>query len=93
MGGSMDSTTINREKTSLHEHRMRSLINPYAAKARPVLARNNRSERRQNLQEPSIPPKITIEMAKGFTFCMVKAVMNGRADEMPTLQAIAAENK
>jgi pyruvate dehydrogenase (quinone) len=30
----------------------------------------------------AIPPKITAEMAKGFTLYMVKAVMNGRADEV-----------
>ena len=32
-----------------------------------------------NRQELSIPPKITLEMAKGFTLYMVKAVMSGRA--------------
>jgi pyruvate dehydrogenase (quinone) len=35
-----------------------------------------------NRQELAIPPKITIEMAKGFTLYMVKAVMSGRADEV-----------
>jgi pyruvate dehydrogenase (quinone) len=35
-----------------------------------------------NRQELAIPPKITTEMAKGFTLYMVKAVMNGRADEV-----------
>ena len=35
-----------------------------------------------NREELSIPPKITLEMAKGFTLFMVKAVMNGRADEV-----------
>jgi pyruvate dehydrogenase (quinone) len=35
-----------------------------------------------NRQELAIPPKITLEMAKGFTLYMVKAVMNGRADEV-----------
>jgi len=35
-----------------------------------------------NRQELSMPPKITLEMAKGFTLYMVKAVMNGRADEV-----------
>jgi len=35
-----------------------------------------------NREEISIPPKIIIEMAKGFTLFMVKAVMNGRADEV-----------
>jgi pyruvate dehydrogenase (quinone) len=29
-----------------------------------------------------MPPSITLEMAKGFTLYMVKAVMNGRADEV-----------
>jgi pyruvate dehydrogenase (quinone) len=35
-----------------------------------------------NRQELAIPPKVTSEMAKGFTLYMVKAVMNGRADEI-----------
>jgi pyruvate dehydrogenase (quinone) len=35
-----------------------------------------------NRQELAIPPKVTTEMAKGFTLYMVKAVMNGRADEV-----------
>ena len=29
-----------------------------------------------------MPPKITLEMAKGFTLYMVKAVMSGRGDEV-----------
>jgi pyruvate dehydrogenase (quinone) len=29
-----------------------------------------------------MPPEVTLEMAKGFTLYMVKAVMNGRADEV-----------
>jgi pyruvate dehydrogenase (quinone) len=35
-----------------------------------------------NRQELAIPPKVTTEMAKGFTLYMVKAVLNGRADEV-----------
>ena len=35
-----------------------------------------------NRQELAVPPKITAEMAAGFTLYMVKAVMNGRADEV-----------
>ena len=35
-----------------------------------------------NRQELAIPPKITTEMAKGFTLYMVKAVINGRSDEI-----------
>jgi pyruvate dehydrogenase (quinone) len=35
-----------------------------------------------NRQELAIPPKITLEMARGFTLYMVKAVMSGRADEV-----------
>jgi len=35
-----------------------------------------------NRQELAIPPKITTEMAKGFTLYMVKAVLNGRSDEV-----------
>jgi pyruvate dehydrogenase (quinone) len=30
----------------------------------------------------SIPPSITVEMAKGFTLYMVKAVMSGRGDDL-----------
>ena len=32
-----------------------------------------------------IPPAITVEMAKGFTLYMVKAVMNGRGDDLVDL--------
>lgn len=32
-----------------------------------------------------MPPKITAEMAKGFTLYMLKAVMNGRGDEIVEL--------
>ena len=35
-----------------------------------------------NRQELAIPPKISAEMAKGFTLYMVKAIMNGRSDEV-----------
>ena len=35
-----------------------------------------------NRDELSIPPKITLEMAKGFTLYMLKAVMSGRGDEV-----------
>jgi pyruvate dehydrogenase (quinone) len=32
--------------------------------------------------ELAMPPAVTVEMAKGFTLYMVKAIMNGRADEI-----------
>ena len=35
-----------------------------------------------NRTELAMPPSISLEMAKGFTLYMVKAVMNGRADEL-----------
>ena len=35
-----------------------------------------------NRTELAMPPSITFEMAKGFSLYMVKAVMNGRADEV-----------
>jgi pyruvate dehydrogenase (quinone) len=35
-----------------------------------------------NRQELAIPPRITSEMAKGFTLYMVKAVISGRTDEV-----------
>jgi pyruvate dehydrogenase (quinone) len=35
-----------------------------------------------NRTELSMPPAVTLEMAKGFTLYTVKAVMNGRADEV-----------
>ncbi len=38
-----------------------------------------------NRQELSMPPAITLEMAKGFTLYMVKAVMSGRGDEILNL--------
>jgi pyruvate dehydrogenase (quinone) len=38
-----------------------------------------------NRMELAMPPKVTVEMAKGFTLYMLKAVMNGRADEIVEL--------
>ena len=35
-----------------------------------------------NRTELAMPPSITLEMAKGFSLYMVKAVMNGRGDEV-----------
>ena len=35
-----------------------------------------------NRTELAMPPAVTLEMAKGFTLYMVKAVMSGRADEV-----------
>ncbi len=35
-----------------------------------------------NRTELAMPPSITVEMAKGFTLFMVKAVMSGRGDEV-----------
>jgi pyruvate dehydrogenase (quinone) len=35
-----------------------------------------------NRTELAMPPSITVEMAKGFTLYMVKAVISGRADEV-----------
>jgi pyruvate dehydrogenase (quinone) len=35
-----------------------------------------------NRTELAMPPAVTMEMAKGFTLYMVKAVINGRADEV-----------
>jgi pyruvate dehydrogenase (quinone) len=35
-----------------------------------------------NRQELAMPPAVTVEMAKGFTLFMVKAVMSGRADSL-----------
>jgi pyruvate dehydrogenase (quinone) len=32
-----------------------------------------------------MPPSVTLEMAKGFTLYMVKAVISGRADELVDL--------
>jgi pyruvate dehydrogenase (quinone) len=38
-----------------------------------------------NRLELAMPPSITVEMAKGFTLFMVKAVISGRADEVTDL--------
>ena len=38
-----------------------------------------------NRMELAMPPKVTVEMAKGFTLYMIKAVMNGRGDEVVDL--------
>jgi pyruvate dehydrogenase (quinone) len=35
-----------------------------------------------NRQELAMPPAVTVEMAKGFSLFMVKAVMSGRGDEL-----------
>src|SRR5262249_22661456 len=35
-----------------------------------------------NRYELAMPPSVTVEMAKGFTLFMVKAVMNGRGDQL-----------
>jgi pyruvate dehydrogenase (quinone) len=35
-----------------------------------------------NRTELAMPPAVTVEMAKGFSLYMVKAVLNGRADEV-----------
>jgi hypothetical protein len=35
-----------------------------------------------NRMDLAMPPKVTAEMAKGFTLYMLKAVLNGRGDEM-----------
>jgi pyruvate dehydrogenase (quinone) len=35
-----------------------------------------------NRTELAMPPSVTLEMAKGFTLYMVKAVISGRADEV-----------
>ncbi|MGZ4991841.1 MAG: ubiquinone-dependent pyruvate dehydrogenase [Methylobacter sp.] len=35
-----------------------------------------------NRTELAMPPSITLEMAKGFSIFMMKAIMNGRADEI-----------
>ena len=36
-------------------------------------------------QELSLPPKITLEQAKGFSLFMLKAILNGRGDEIVEL--------
>jgi pyruvate dehydrogenase (quinone) len=38
-----------------------------------------------NRAELAMPPSITLEMAKGFTLYMVRAIMNGRGDELVDL--------
>jgi pyruvate dehydrogenase (quinone) len=38
-----------------------------------------------NRMELAMPPKVTADMAKGFTLYMLKAVLNGRADEIVEL--------
>jgi pyruvate dehydrogenase (quinone) len=38
-----------------------------------------------NRTELAMPPSITVEMAKGFSLYMVKAILNGRADEIVDL--------
>jgi pyruvate dehydrogenase (quinone) len=38
-----------------------------------------------NRMELAMPPKVTAEMAKGFTLYMLKAVLNGRTDKIVEL--------
>ena len=38
-----------------------------------------------NRSELAMPPSITIEIAKGFSLYMVKAILNGRTDEIVDL--------
>jgi pyruvate dehydrogenase (quinone) len=38
-----------------------------------------------NRMELAMPPKVTAEMAKGFTLHVLKAVLNGRGDEISEL--------
>ena len=38
-----------------------------------------------NRTELAMPPSVTVEMAKGFSLYMVKAIMNGRTDEVVDL--------
>jgi pyruvate dehydrogenase (quinone) len=38
-----------------------------------------------NRTELAMPPSITVEMAKGFTLYMVKAILSGRGDEVVDL--------
>ena len=40
-----------------------------------------------NRTELAMPPAVTVEMAKGFTLFMLKAVMSGRTDELVDLAA------
>ncbi len=40
-----------------------------------------------NRLELAMPPKVTAEMAKGFTLYMVSAILNGRGDELVDLAA------
>jgi pyruvate dehydrogenase (quinone) len=40
-----------------------------------------------NRMELSMPPRVTTEMAKGFTLYMLRAVLNGRMDELVELAA------
>ena len=35
-----------------------------------------------NRTELAMPPAVTVEMARGFTLYMVKAVLSGRGDEL-----------
>jgi pyruvate dehydrogenase (quinone) len=35
-----------------------------------------------NRTQLAMPPTITAEMAKGFSLCMVKAIMSGQTDEI-----------
>ena len=38
-----------------------------------------------NRQELTMPPKITLEQLKGFSLYMMRAILNGRGDEIVEL--------
>jgi pyruvate dehydrogenase (quinone) len=42
-----------------------------------------------NRTELAMPPSITIEMAKGFSLYMVKAIMNGRSHRSRAVESVA----
>lgn len=87
---------LNREQ-SLSIPTLRWLLKPWAWKGFGLRIRMNSKEPVQralqhdgpvlidvvvNRQELSLPPKIDIKQAEGFTLWMMKAVLNGRGDEI-----------
>lgn len=46
-----------------------------------------------NRMELAMPPRVTAETAKGFTLYMLKAVLNGRADEIARSNLLRSRRK
>jgi fumarate hydratase class II len=64
----------------------REMITAYATLKKAAANANHAGNRFDNrIHKLIVPPAITTEMAKGFTLYMMKAVFNGRGDDLVDL--------